>query len=206
MPENIFFILTYIVFGFSFLPALLILIWSNKRSSFEPNIKIISVIELVTNLSNLFLYHLGLGYLKQQYFIYSILQVFCWIFLLNINRLSKTVTWILISLSLTIFFISVYCDLSILSPIYSRLIQLLLGIYLLKIEIKKNLNVHKKSGFLIAIALIIYSVSSINILIFDSLISKMNVSNFNYIWSTHQFAALIYYVLLSISLWKSQKI
>jgi hypothetical protein len=206
MPENIFFLITYIVFGFSFLPALLILLRPNKRSYFESNIKIISIVELVTNLSNLSLYHLGLGHLKQQYFIYSILQVFCWIFLLRINRLSKPVTWILISLSLTIFFISFYFDLSILSPIYSRMVQLLLGIYLLKIEMKKNLNVHKKSGFLVAIALIIYSVSSINILIFDSFISIMNVSNFNYIWSTHQFAALFYYVLLSISIWKSQKI
>jgi hypothetical protein len=84
-----------------------------------------------------------------------------------------------------------------------------LGIKILldEFDFSKN-GKYKKSNYLIftAIGLILYSVSMLNLIVFRDVLLKMELNSFYLSWSIHQIISIIYFSLLSISIWKSQKI
>ena len=57
-----------------------------------------------------------------------------------------------------------------------------------------------------SIGIMIYAFLTINLFIFKNILVDLNLDDFAFTWGVHQIAAVIYFSLLSISIWKSQKI
>lgn len=205
MSEEWFYYIVYLTFGFSALPCIILIISVFRKT--QPNLitTIISILEFSTFSANVILDILNLGHVKIQFGIYYIIELICWNYILKkyYFKKNKSLLWFLLSFFAIIYFLNVgdYNYLKFLS----KFTQFILGLNILLAELK-NHN-HSKTYFLfpVSIGLIMYSLVSMNLILFNSLIIQMNENNFSLTWSTHQFTAIIYFSLLSISLWKSQK-
>jgi hypothetical protein len=208
MPINIFYSLVYLTLGISFIPICLIVYFKVRQKRTNVLIVVISTMEFSTFFSNLFLDYIGYGYLQIQFTVYSLINIICWVFFLLLNKFSIIKRVLFLVVLLAIIYISELKDSQTLQ-IVSKFLQLILGIKILldEFDFSKN-GKYKKSNYLIftAIGLILYSVSMLNLIVFRDVLLKMELNSFYLSWSIHQIISIIYFSLLSISIWKSQKI
>lgn len=207
MSESIFWVITYVIFGFSFLPLILSLLLRRFKLEIDNNILLIAVTEFATSFSNLAFYLLGYGACTWQYDMYSTAEVFC--FLLVFYRLNlKSVTNKIISLIIFLLFLIplILVYFSIETRFYSKFLQFLLSLYLIRNYFQNSYLKEIKSSYLaLSIGLLIYSVISFNLFIFIDWFPKFSKENYYLIWILHQFSALVFYVLISVGLWMGRR-
>ncbi len=209
MSEKTFFLFVYITLGFSILPILLISILYLLGKKCDRDLYLISFIEFSTFVSNFLLYNTGLGHLKIQYTIYSILEISIWIYILQHKFLTNKQGYLIIFSSTLILLLLYQTNQLFHFELISRILQFILGLKILLKNFdfeKTNKNQFLSHNFYLSIGLLIYSFFSINLYLFQDLLVKMKLSSFSFATTSHQFAAIIYFSLLSISIWKSQKI
>jgi hypothetical protein len=83
MSDFYFWLITIIVYFFSVAPFSMVLFLKYKNYKISSSLALISLVEFFTNSSNITLFLSGFGNLNQQYFIYAILEILCWVFLLR---------------------------------------------------------------------------------------------------------------------------
>jgi hypothetical protein len=207
MSVELFYLIVYVTLGFSFIPFFLFFLIISRKRVPSIIVSVISILEFSTFLSNVLLDANGLGQWKLQFTIYYVLELSCWYFVLSKFYLSKHLSFFLIisSLIAIIYFQNLGYSTGI--KYLSKSMQFILGLILLTRELRKNeLKTNSSYIYFTAFGLIIYSLVSLNLTLLNDLIMQMNVNNFILTWTTHQIAAIIYFSLLSISIWKSQKI
>lgn len=204
MDEKCFIFITLCIFGFSLFPLVLLIYFGLSGKSTTKIIFLVSSVEIFNSICNFILYILDFQNNKYQFYVYYFLEIVCWLLVFRLiqkqTRFARLQTPFV--LGLTLFM--VYTGSLTFLELFSKGLEFALGMSILKLCVHN----HKFSNpnFFLSIGLILYSVSSTNIFIFNNQIIKVSDFHFYAIWSTHQFAALFYYVLLSISIWKSQKI
>lgn len=204
MDETCFIFITLFIFGFSLIPFLLSIYYRLNGKSTTKTIFLISLVEIFNSICNFTFYIFDLQFIQFQFYLYYFLEIVCWLWVFRIIQKQSKINWLqipfFIGLSLLMIFTSRLTHLELLS----KGLEFVLGISFLRLSVQNNK--FSNANFFLSLGLIIYSVSSINIFIFNNEIIKVSDFHFYTIWSTHQFAALLYYILLSISIWKSQKI
>lgn len=209
MSKELYYLIIYLALGFSAVPFCLNLFLFFKRKSLNLICVFISILEFSTFFTNVFLNVNGLGHLKLQFIIYYILVLICWNVILHKYYLNVKKSVLLIVLSAIFIGFCFTLDKPFILQFFSRCIQFLLGILILLDLYKDSIqNLNEKKEFLkyTALGLVLYSFVSMNLSIFRNVLIGLTHSDYALAWTTHQFAAIIYFSLLSISIWKSQKI
>jgi hypothetical protein len=206
MSKNDFLLIASVIYVFSFLPVLLSTYNLLKKRKSNYSFLLISTVEFTINTVNFLLYFSGNSNSDLQFFIFLVIDIGLWIYLLYRHDLKKKY---LIFLVVTVTFLGLlfttkYSDLTKLH-IVAKIVQFIFGLHIFSKVL--NEKGRKSNTFLFAsVGIMIYSISTINLIIFSDLFETVETSIFLKIWSIHQFAAIIYFSLLSISIWKSQKI
>lgn len=207
MSEDLFFKLVIIASGFAVLPILLVLFFSVFHKKFNQILTLISLVEFLTNSANLLIYYTKFGYFKEQFYIYYILEIVCWVYILGKFYFKFEISIILtvlllFCLSILTFYRSFYAF-----EFISKIIQFILGVNMFMNQIKDSKTSTINHSLIFAsIGIMIYAFLTINLFIFKNILVDLNLDDFAFTWGVHQIAAVIYFSLLSISIWKSQKI
>jgi hypothetical protein len=207
MSEELFYLIAYSTFGLSTIPFIFSVIFFVKSRSFSKILFSISLLELITGTSNISLSIFGYGHLTGQFTVYFLLEIFTWLFLLYTYYLTLNQV-IVLSLS-TLIAVTLICSLGSSSTLIfvSKLLQFILGFMMLwKHSYAKNKTRESGNLLYLAVGLMLYAFMVIHLFFFWDVLVKMNLEMFNLTWFVHQFAAIIYFSLLSISTWKSRKI
>lgn len=170
---------------------------------------IISLLVFVINTSNFIFYISELGHIQTQFLIYSSIELISWLFILYrfVYREINIKNTLLLVFTVLIFFLEFKFSNYNLIKFESKCLQFYLGMILLfKCSEFGNKSNDIKINIYLPVGLILYSLTAINISFFRDFLNVMKDSNFYTVWAIHQFAAIIYFSLLSISIWKSQKI
>jgi hypothetical protein len=206
MNSELFLILSYFTYGFSVCPFLLIgYLFLNKRH-INPLLSYIAIIEFIIGTSSIFLNLIGLGDFQEQYLIYNLFGIGLWSFLLVKINSNKKSNYILFCLLIIIFFLSTVYHSARIIEFTAIILQLVLGIILLFSSLLNYQDKNISVFFIASIGIIAYSFIVANFFIFKSKIVELNIADFSKLWMIHQVAAMLYYTLLSISIWKSQEI
>jgi hypothetical protein len=206
MNSNLFLVFSYITYGFSIVPFLLICFFYLKKNYINPILALISSVEFLVGTFSILLNIYGFGYIQEQYVIYNIIGIALWSFLLLKINSNKILNYIFFSLLIIITLLSIYYQSNRTIEFTSTILQFIFGIILLSKTLQK-IEYHKEKVFFSAsIGILVYSFTVTNFFIFKSEIVKCNISDFSKLWMVHQVASIVYYMLLTISIWKSQKI
>jgi hypothetical protein len=207
MSEELFYLIAYSTFGLSTIPFIFSVIFFVKSRSFSKILFSISLLELITGASNISLSIFGYGHLTGQFTVYYFLEIFTWLFLLYTYYLTLNQV-IVLSLS-TLIAVTLICSLGSSSTLIfvSKLLQFILGFMMLwKYSYAKDKTRESGNLLYLAVGLMLYAFMVIHLFFFRDVLVKMNSEMYNLTWFVHQFAAIIYFSLLSISTWKSRKI
>jgi hypothetical protein len=207
MSDELFYLIAYSTFGLSAIPFIFSVIFFVRSRSFSKILFSISLLELITGASNISLSVFGYGHLTGQYTVYYLLEMATWLFLLYTYYLTLNQA-IVLSLS-TLIAVTLICSLGSSSTlmVVSKLLQFSLGLMMLwKHTYSKKKNGESENLLYLAVGLMLYAFMVIHLFFFLDVLEKMNSEMFNLTWFVHQFAAIIYFSLLSISTWKSRKI
>jgi hypothetical protein len=206
MNSDLFLVFSYITYGFSIIPFLLICFFYFKKNYLNPILTLISSVEFLVGTFSILLNIYGFGYIQEQYVIYNIIGIALWSFLLLKINSNKNLNYIFLSLLIIITLLSIYYQSNRTIEFTSTILQFIFGIILLSRTLLK-IEYHKeKVLFSASIGILVYSFTVTNFFIFKSEIVKCDISDFSKLWMVHQVASIIYYMLLTISIWKSQKI
>jgi hypothetical protein len=206
MNSNLFLVFSYITYGFSIVPFLLICFFYFKKNDINPILALISSVEFLVGTFSILLNIYGFGYIQEQYVIYNIIGIALWSFLLLKINSNKILNYIFFSLLIIITLLSIYYQSNRMIEFTSTILQFIFGIILLSKSLQK-IEYHKEKVFFSAsIGILVYSFTVTNFFIFKSEIVKCDISDFSKLWMVHQVASIVYYMLLTISIWKSQKI
>lgn len=209
MSEDLFFTFVFIAFGFAILPFLLVLYFSIRKRKLDQILILICIVEFLTTSTNLFIHFTNFGYLKEQFYLYYILEIICWVYILSKFYLKRKISIILIILIFCCLLFLTITNLFFAFEFISKITQLALGINMFWFQIKdSDSKIYKfKNPFIyVSIGIMLYTFLTINLFIFKDLLMKLNLDDFAFTWGVHQIAAIIYFSLLSISIWQSQKI
>ena len=206
MNSNLFLVFSYITYGFSIVPFLLICFFYFKKNDINPILALISSVEFLVGTFSILLNIYGFGYIQEEYVIYNIIGIALWSFLLLKINSNKILNYIFFSLLIIITLLSIYYQSNRMIEFTSTILQFIFGIILLSKSLQK-IEYHKEKVFFSAsIGILVYSFTVTNFFIFKSEIVKCDISDFSKLWMVHQVASIVYYMLLTISIWKSQKI
>jgi hypothetical protein len=206
MNSDLFLVFSYITYGISIIPFLLICFFYFKKNYLNPILTLISSVEFLVGTFSILLNIYGFGYIQEQYVIYNIIGIALWSFLLLKINSNKNLNYIFLSLLIIITLLSIYYQSNRTIEFTSTILQFIFGIILLSRTLLK-IEYHKeKVLFSASIGILVYSFTVTNFFIFKSEIVKCDISDFSKLWMVHQVASIIYYMLLTISIWKSQKI
>lgn len=210
MTEDLFYLIAYSAFGFCILPLSISVYLSIIKRPSNTLVTVIALVEFVTGLGNIGLYKLGFNDFKLQYDIYYSLEIFCWMYILYSLQIKRMYLKFGVIFILAIILLSVsFSKFTLGLEISSKVLQFTLGFLLLfsKIDKLKNKRSVKLSfEFFLSIGLMQYSLIAINLIIFKDILLMINESSFNLAWNAHQVSSIFYFILLSISVWKSQRI
>lgn len=203
MSNSVFWVITYIIFGFSFLPAILNLVLWKLKFKIDFILLSIAIIEFVTNISNLIFYLLGFGDQKWQYDIYSLIEVSCFLFIFHRLFIHDLKNRKMIFMIFILFFVPlILIYFSYETRLYSKTLQFTLGLSLLNLEYQKSTAKRLNYPYVaLSIGLMIYSVVSFNLFVFIDWFPKFTKENNYLIWIVHQFSALLYFILTSLGIW-----
>lgn len=208
MSKEMFYSLAFITFGFSIGPFILFsVLYLVGRIKYSYLPFWISLLEFINGSSNILFYLFGYGNNKWQFNIYFILEIVVWLLIISKYFISKKISAFIFVL-ITTFIVLLFSvnEMQYLGMI-SKIIQFSLGLLLIldSLKINRNQKDFKNSKY-ISIGLMLYGFSTFNLYLLRNIVIKMDDFSFYLSWTTHQFAAIIYFSLLSISIWKSQKI
>ena len=206
MPDKFFITISYFTFGLSVIPIILIILLKSLSRKIDVIIGLVSLTEFITGISNFIFYQFVEESNVIQFQIYYIIEISCWIFII-LRFYTKYVSSIhLISLAVVFLFFVINFEYNILLEVGSKLLQFYLAaVIFLKFLAGDEIPL-KKEFFYFSTGILIYSFTCLNILLFKNLINEVEMSSYYVYWLSHQLAAIIYFSLLSISIWKSQKI
>lgn len=206
MNSDLFLVFSYITYGFSIVPFLLICFFIFKKNYINPILALISSVEFLVGTFSILLNICGCGNIQEQYVIYNLIGIALWSFLFLKIKPNKILSYIFFSLLIIITLLSIFYQSQRTIEFISTILQFIFGITLLSKTLQK-IEYHKeKVLFTASIGILVYSFTVTNFFIFKSEIVKCDISDFSKLWMVHQVAAIIYYMLLTISIWKSQKI
>jgi hypothetical protein len=207
MLEKYFNFLSYSSFAFSIFPIGISIFYLFKRYKFDFSLAVVSSVEFLSGLSNITLEFCGLGHIKLQFVIYdtSISLIWLILFLKSIkNRCLSRLMTLFVVLNFFLFFLNKNPDFL---QFNALILQFLYGVqFFWHFNLKSNNNNVESYKIFAFTGFILYSITALNLLIFNNVLAEITSSLFQMIWTTHQFAAIIYFSLLSISIWKSQRI
>ncbi len=204
MSEELFIKIADLTYGISILPFTIAVYLFIRKRVFKIA-SVIATVLFITCTSNTILYKSGFGHIQEQFLVYDIFETICWLLLIIKIirfRLLKILPFLYLIFISTIFLLDIKIDLEIIS----KAIQFILGILLLKQALKSDKYEVNSYITYLSIGLLTYSFTIINLSIFKNVIFEMNKSSFSTTWFVYQFSTITYSCLLSISIWKSQKI
>jgi hypothetical protein len=167
---------------------------------------LVSLTEFITGISNFIFYQFVEESNLIQFQIYYTIEISCWIFIILRFYINQVRYIHLISLAVVFLFFVINFENNILLEVCSKLLQLYLAAVIILKFLADDEKPLKKEVFYFSIGILIYSFTCVNILLFKNLTKDIEMSSYYVYWLSHQFAAIIYFSLLSISIWKSQKI
>ncbi len=206
MPEKFFIAISYITFGLSVIPFILLIFLKFLSRKVNVIIGLVSLTEFITGISNFIFYQFVEESNLIQFQIYYTIEISCWIFIILRFYINQVRYIHLISLAVVFLFFVINFENNILLEVCSKLLQLYLAAVIILKFLADDEKPLKKEVFYFSIGILIYSFTCVNILLFKNLTKDIEMSSYYVYWLSHQFAAIIYFSLLSISIWKSQKI
>jgi hypothetical protein len=204
MSEELFIKIADLTYGFSILPFTIAIYLFIRKRVFKIASALAAVL-FITCTSNTILFKSGFGHIQEQFLLYDIFESICWLILI-IKIIRFKLLKILPFLYLIFVSIVFLSDIKIDLEIISKVIQFILGILLLKQTLNNDKFEVNNYNLYLSIGLLTYSFMIINLSIFKNVIFEMNKSSFSTTWFVYQFSTIAYSCLLSISIWKSQKI
>ncbi len=207
MSEELFFTVVFIATGFAILPFLLILFFSIIKRKLEKILVLISIVEFLTASSNLFIHYARIGFYQEQFFLYYFIEIIIWLYILNKYYINWRLTTLIV-LSLITFLFIFTPEWSFTSfELASKVLQLLLGLFMFHAHFKDvSVSQLRNNLILTSIGILVYSFLNINLFLFKNVLNELNLNDFSLTWLIHQIAAVIYFTLLSINIWKNQRI
>ena len=206
MPEKFFIAISYITFGLSVIPFILLIFLKFLSRKVNVIIGLVSLTEFITGISNFIFYQFVEESNLIQFQIYYTIEISCWIFIILRFYINQVRYIHLISLAVVFLFFVINFENNILLEVCSKLLQLYLAAVIILKFLADDEKPLQKEVFYFSIGILIYSFTCVNILLFKNLTKDIEMSSYYVYWLSHQFAAIIYFSLLSISIWKSQKI
>lgn len=209
MTEDLFYLIAYTTFGFCIIPLFVSVYLLVTKHPANTLITIIALVEFTTGFGNIGLYQLGYSDFKLQFDIYYTLEILCWLYVLHAIEIKRIYLKLGIILILVVILLSVsFSKVTIGLEISSKVLQFALGFLFLFKNLnstENKMNVKKGFEFFLSIGLMQYSLLTVNLIIFKDILLVIKESSFNLAWFSHQISSIFYFILLSISVWKSQK-
>jgi len=207
--SNELYLLVVSVLGISLLLSLALLLYVYIKHRYVNAIfALITLVELTTSYTNVVLYYSGLWW-EKQFTVYFLLEISCWLYLMYQYFLIKKQSRILIAITVPLSIFLVYIDNSLILEAQSKFLQLLLGLFMFLDRMKATnpeKTIVKSDMIYLSIGIMVYAFINLNLLIFSNVIFNLNIANFRTTWQVHQVSALIYYLMLSLNIWKSRKV